>query len=205
MLPSHACHVCVHVIVCTCMWARAVACARACLRSWARRQPLCNPLSRSLQSGRTLHVGSRRKMLESPVFPRFFDKVEVANFEIASDAFSTFKARAVACVCARLRAHVCGHASVHACSGIAGARMQRATLAQGGGLQASWLDRARRQGRRDMQAGAAPRALCPGLGGGCREHPHACSRGHLCPEGAACVSLRDCICCQGLLARRVLQ
>lgn len=33
----------------------------------------------------------RRKMLEGAVFLKFFDKVVVANFEIASDAFSTFK------------------------------------------------------------------------------------------------------------------
>ncbi|PNH12115.1 Degreening-related dee76 protein [Tetrabaena socialis] len=32
-----------------------------------------------------------RKVLEGPIFLKFFEKVEVANFEIASDAFSTFK------------------------------------------------------------------------------------------------------------------
>mmetsp|Transcript_25465 Transcript_25465/g.55366 ORF Transcript_25465/g.55366 Transcript_25465/m.55366 type:complete len:363 (+) Transcript_25465:82-1170(+) len=32
-----------------------------------------------------------RMLLDSPVFMRFFQKVEVPNFEIASDAFSTFK------------------------------------------------------------------------------------------------------------------
>ncbi|PNW70198.1 hypothetical protein CHLRE_17g709950v5 [Chlamydomonas reinhardtii] len=32
-----------------------------------------------------------KKVLDGPVFLKFFDKVEVANFEIASDAFSTFK------------------------------------------------------------------------------------------------------------------
>lgn len=32
-----------------------------------------------------------KAVLEGPVFLRFFDKVEVANFEVASDAFSTFK------------------------------------------------------------------------------------------------------------------
>ncbi|KXZ56674.1 hypothetical protein GPECTOR_1g607 [Gonium pectorale] len=32
-----------------------------------------------------------RKVLDGPVFLKFFEKVEVANFEIASDAFSTFK------------------------------------------------------------------------------------------------------------------
>ncbi|KAG2450688.1 hypothetical protein HYH02_004527 [Chlamydomonas schloesseri] len=32
-----------------------------------------------------------KKVLEGPIFLKFFDKVEVANFEIASDAFSTFK------------------------------------------------------------------------------------------------------------------
>eukprot|EP00955_Chlamydomonas_euryale_P041322 351955-Chlamydomonas_euryale.AAC.13 len=33
----------------------------------------------------------RRMVLESPMFMEFFTNVEVANFEIASDAFSTFK------------------------------------------------------------------------------------------------------------------
>lgn len=32
-----------------------------------------------------------RMVLDSPIFMKFFEKVEVANFEIASDAFSTFK------------------------------------------------------------------------------------------------------------------
>ncbi|KAL6758107.1 Mo25-like protein [Haematococcus lacustris] len=32
-----------------------------------------------------------RQVLESSIFMEFFDKVEVANFEIASDAFATFK------------------------------------------------------------------------------------------------------------------
>ncbi|KAG2499343.1 hypothetical protein HYH03_002918 [Edaphochlamys debaryana] len=32
-----------------------------------------------------------KKVLDGPVFLKFFDKVEVSNFEIASDAFSTFK------------------------------------------------------------------------------------------------------------------
>ena len=37
-----------------------------------------------------------RMLLEGSLFMSFFEKVEVANFEVASDAFSTFK------VCARL-------------------------------------------------------------------------------------------------------
>ena len=35
-------------------------------------------------------------VLESDNFPKFFDLVEVANFEIASDAFSSFKVGAAA-------------------------------------------------------------------------------------------------------------
>lgn len=30
-------------------------------------------------------------VLEGPLFELYFDKVEVSNFEVASDAFSTFK------------------------------------------------------------------------------------------------------------------
>jgi hypothetical protein len=33
-------------------------------------------------------------VLTGPKFMSFFEKVEVANFEIASDAFTTFKVRA---------------------------------------------------------------------------------------------------------------
>ena len=32
-----------------------------------------------------------RLVLEGPLFQHYFDKVEVSNFEVASDAFSTFK------------------------------------------------------------------------------------------------------------------
>ena len=32
-----------------------------------------------------------RLVLEGPLFGHYFDKVEVSNFEVASDAFSTFK------------------------------------------------------------------------------------------------------------------
>ena len=32
-------------------------------------------------------------LLEGSLFMNFFEKVEVANFEVASDAFSTFKVR----------------------------------------------------------------------------------------------------------------
>lgn len=34
-----------------------------------------------------------RMMLNGPLFLEFFDKIQVANFEVASDAFSTFKVR----------------------------------------------------------------------------------------------------------------
>ena len=32
-----------------------------------------------------------RLVLEGPLFGQFFEKVEVTNFEVASDAFATFK------------------------------------------------------------------------------------------------------------------
>lgn len=32
-----------------------------------------------------------RIMLNSPIFKGYFQKVEVSNFEVASDAFATFK------------------------------------------------------------------------------------------------------------------
>lgn len=34
-------------------------------------------------------------VLEGPEFQKFFDYVEVANFEVASDAFTTFKVQGV--------------------------------------------------------------------------------------------------------------
>ena len=34
---------------------------------------------------------SCRMVLDGPLFKEYFDKVEVSNFEVASDAFSTFK------------------------------------------------------------------------------------------------------------------
>jgi hypothetical protein len=36
-------------------------------------------------------VRACRVLLEGPIFMGFFEKVEVQNFEIASDAFATFK------------------------------------------------------------------------------------------------------------------
>ena len=36
-------------------------------------------------------AGVPRMVLEGPEFQKFFDYVEVANFEVASDAFTTFK------------------------------------------------------------------------------------------------------------------
>lgn len=39
----------------------------------------------------------RRIVLESPMFMEFFARVQIANFEIASDAFSTFKVRKTPC------------------------------------------------------------------------------------------------------------
>ena len=32
-----------------------------------------------------------RTILQGPLFPKFFEKIEMTNFEVASDAFSTFK------------------------------------------------------------------------------------------------------------------
>ena len=37
----------------------------------------------------------RRIVLEGPLFEQYFQKVEVTNFEVASDAFSTFKVSAL--------------------------------------------------------------------------------------------------------------
>ncbi len=34
-----------------------------------------------------------RLVLEGPLFAEFFHKVEVTNFEVASDAFTTFKVK----------------------------------------------------------------------------------------------------------------
>lgn len=45
-----------------------------------------------------------RLVLEGPRFQDFFDKVEVANFEVASDAFTTFKVRETLCACGLLPA-----------------------------------------------------------------------------------------------------
>lgn len=36
-----------------------------------------------------------RLVLQGPLFQRYFEKVEVSNFEVASDAFSTFKVLSV--------------------------------------------------------------------------------------------------------------
>ena len=35
-----------------------------------------------------------RIVLEGPLFEQYFKKVEVSNFEVASDAFTTFKVQA---------------------------------------------------------------------------------------------------------------
>ena len=40
-----------------------------------------------------------RLVLEGPLFEQYFEKVEVSNFEVASDAFSTFKARLSSSCC----------------------------------------------------------------------------------------------------------
>jgi hypothetical protein len=37
------------------------------------------------------YLATHRQLLESSMFLEFFERVEVANFEIASDAFATFK------------------------------------------------------------------------------------------------------------------
>lgn len=39
----------------------------------------------------SLADAARRLVLEGPLFAQFFEKVEVTNFEVASDAFATFK------------------------------------------------------------------------------------------------------------------
>jgi hypothetical protein len=41
--------------------------------------------------------GRCRMLLEGELFMNFFEKVDVANFEVASDAFSTFKVRNDVC------------------------------------------------------------------------------------------------------------
>ena len=41
----------------------------------------------------TVHLS--RLVLQGPLFQRYFEKVEVSNFEVASDAFSTFKVSSI--------------------------------------------------------------------------------------------------------------
>ena len=43
-----------------------------------------------------------RIVLEGPLFEQYFEKVEVTNFEVASDAFSTFKVSFFLKICAFL-------------------------------------------------------------------------------------------------------
>jgi len=53
-------------------------------------------LPSNINSTRPSHVHTtRRYLLESEIVVDFFEKVEVANFEVASDAFSTFKVSGV--------------------------------------------------------------------------------------------------------------
>ncbi len=50
---------------------------------------------------RTVLINSRllacRIVLEGPLFEQYFKKVEVSNFEVASDAFTTFKVHIHCC------------------------------------------------------------------------------------------------------------
>lgn len=55
-----------------------------------------------------LHHAYRIMLNKDTVFRRFFDKVEVPNFEVASDAFNTFKVCGVCRLCV-LRVWMCGH------------------------------------------------------------------------------------------------
>ena len=58
--------------------------------SLPRHRRLCahvhGPAWAAVRAGR-----ARRLVLEGPLFGQFFEKVEVTNFEVASDAFATFK------------------------------------------------------------------------------------------------------------------
>jgi len=53
-----------------------------------------------------------RLVLDGPLFQHYFEKVEVSNFEVASDAFSTFKVAAspishwIALSCDRSEVHI---------------------------------------------------------------------------------------------------
>ena len=83
----------------------------------------CCPLGSSNQDLIAPCGPVHRLVLEGPLFGHYFEKVEVSNFEVASDAFATFKvgsmhsywllsgcspqthhACACACVCARAHA-----------------------------------------------------------------------------------------------------
>ena len=55
-------------------------------RRGARRDPRAPAGAGADAAGR-----ARRLVLEGPLFGQFFEKVEVTNFEVASDAFATFK------------------------------------------------------------------------------------------------------------------
>lgn len=47
-----------------------------------------------------------RLVLQGPLFQQYFEKVEVSNFEVASDAFSTFKVPAKIPVRVTMQIHV---------------------------------------------------------------------------------------------------
>lgn len=63
------------------------------LPGYVSRWHVLPPAGRTPPRPRRTLLSLLRAVLEGPVFLRFFDKVEVANFEVASDAFSTFKVR----------------------------------------------------------------------------------------------------------------
>lgn len=48
---------------------------------------------------RELWLRGARIMLNSPIFKGYFQKVEVSNFEVASDAFATFKVGCLTLAC----------------------------------------------------------------------------------------------------------
>lgn len=57
--------------------------------------PMMHQLETSIISSQVCTLRDRLLLENKPIFMEFFEKVEVANFEIASDAFSTFKVRVV--------------------------------------------------------------------------------------------------------------
>ena len=64
-----------------------------CIAISLRSVPLCSLRQSSFPLWHSCH----RLVLEGPLFQNYFAKVEVSNFEVASDAFSTFKASQLCC------------------------------------------------------------------------------------------------------------